>query len=430
VRDYEENLKAIGELVTQLDTRPQQVLIAATILRATLDENNALGIDFNLLSGVRFSQLSTSTNALTSFTNTDVNTAALPHTDSAAFRTDFSKAVPAGGLTIGFLSDDISVLLRAMESITDVNVLANPKLLVINKQRGEVMIGDKKGYLTTTVTDTVATQTVEFLETGTHLIVRPFIGRDGYIRMEIHPEDSDGAVELIGESALPSETTTEATSNVLIKDGHTFVIGGLFRERTNVGRSQIPLAGNLPYLGSLFRSTVDVTSREEVIILITPHILEDAAAATLGQQSADDVERFRVGLRKGLRWWGRSGLAQTHMRWAREAADKGQNDNALWNVDMALSLEPKMMQAIEMKEQLTGKAYWSDEFRCSSVRYLVPRILMQEMGKSADPLMPPDQPVDVEQIDPAVRERLGIQPRPQAPTEASPAAPLESSLKE
>ncbi|HAU36613.1 MAG TPA: type IV pilus secretin PilQ, partial [Phycisphaerales bacterium] len=63
-------------------------------------------------------------------------------------------------------------------------------------------------------------------------------------RMEIHPEDSSGSVQTVGQNALPSETTTEVTSNVMVRDGRTIVIGGLFRERTSNGRAQVPLAGN------------------------------------------------------------------------------------------------------------------------------------------------------------------------------------------
>jgi type II secretory pathway component GspD/PulD (secretin) len=213
--------------------------------------------------------------------------------------------VPAGGLTIGFMSNNVGFFVRALESITDVTVMANPKLLVLNKQRGEVFVGSEDGYLTTTFTETTATQTVEMLKTGTRLVVRPFIGRDDYVRLEVHPEDSSGFVAVVGQSALPSKRTTEATSNVLVRDGHTIIIGGLFREETGIGRSQTPLIGNVPYLGALFRSTGDSTKREEVIILITPRIITKEADDAVSEQHKDEVERFRIGQRKGLRWWGR-----------------------------------------------------------------------------------------------------------------------------
>ena len=83
-------------------------------------------------------------------------------------------------------------------------------------------------------TETTSTQTVQFLDTGTRLIFRPYIGDDGYIRMEIHPEDSDGGLQT--SANLPFKSTTEVTSNVMVKDGHMIVIGGLFRESSSSTR--------------------------------------------------------------------------------------------------------------------------------------------------------------------------------------------------
>ena len=393
-----------------MDVRPQQVLIEATILRAKLTEDNDMGIDFNLLAGIDFTNLVTTTDGLTKLTTgTDTSVSGIENKRAGTFRTDFNTAVGSGGLSIGFLSNNAAFFIRALEGITDFSVLANPKLLVINKQRGEVIVGNKDGYLTTTVTDTVATQTVEFLETGTRLIVRPFIGRNGYIRMEIHPEDSSGSVSLVGTNVLPSETTTEVTTNVLIRDGHTIVIGGLFREETQAARSQVPLLGDIPYVGVMFRSTLDDTKREEVIILITPHIIKHAPDEAVGEQYKDDIDRFRVGMRKGLRWWGRNRMAQGHMRAAKQFFREGDTAKALWNLDMALSMQPHMDQALKLKERLTDQAYWADESRNSVIRFLIQRMIMQELGRPPESIIPPDKPLDSDQVDPEVRKALGIE---------------------
>ncbi|MHC4717050.1 MAG: secretin N-terminal domain-containing protein [Planctomycetota bacterium] len=249
VRDYQENLEKVTQILKELDVRPQMVLIEATILRATLDEDNHLGIDFNALAGIDFRGVAATSSGGTSLTLGSLPSQQLDNS-TTAFRTDFAAAVPNGGLSIGFISNNIAFFIRALENVTDVAVLANPKILVVNKQHGEVMVGKRDGYITTTFTETTASQSVEFLETGTQLVVRPYIGADGYVRMELHPEDSTGG--LTAES-LPYEHTTECTSNVMVKDGHTIVIGGLFRERTSNVRSQIPGLGSLPVVGPLFR---------------------------------------------------------------------------------------------------------------------------------------------------------------------------------
>ncbi|MFP4106717.1 MAG: type II secretion system protein GspD, partial [Phycisphaerae bacterium] len=407
VRDYEENITRVAQLVHKIDVKPEQVMIEATLLRATLDEENAMGIDFNTLSGVNFSALGGATSGGTNLNLDSVPTGNLDGADVTTFQTDFNAGLPSGGFSFGFISNDAAFFIRALEGVTDVNVLANPKLLVINKQRGEVMIGKRDGYLTTTVTETVATQTVQFLETGTRLIVRPFVGRNGYIRLEIHPEDSSGNVEQVGSNVLPTETTTEVTSNVLVRDGRTIVIGGLFREVTNNGRSQVPVLGNIPYLGTAFRRTSSATVREEVIILITPRIIRQEGDEAVSQKLKDDVEKFRVGMRKGVHWWGRGRLAQTHLRWAKEELRKGRVDKALWNLDMALSMNPRLPEAIRMKERLTQKAYWSSEAKTSSVKYIIEKMMANDLGIPVNRITAPGKPAEAVEIDPVVRDRLG-----------------------
>jgi len=417
IRDYEENLDAIGEIIRKIDVKPQQVLIEATVLRATLNEENHLGVEFNTLAGINFEALNSSSNGLTDMTTGTV-TGDVLNNRMATWRTDLNAGVPAGGFSFGLVSNSISFFVRALETVTDVTVLANPKLLVLNKQRGEVLVGQRDGYITTTFTETTATQSVEFLETGTRLVVRPFVGRDGYVRLEIHPEDSNGSVEAVGQFALPRETTTEVTSNVMVRDGHTIVIGGLFRERTQNGRAQVPLVGNIPYVGALFRRTSDVAFREEVIVLITPRIIKQAADEIVSEQIKDDVERFRIGQRKGLRWWGRTRLAQTYMRWAKQAFTRGELSKALWNLDMALSMSPRMEEAIHLRERLTNKAYWADESRDSVAAYVIQRMVMQDMGKPVEDIVYPYKPLHATDVDPQVRDDLGIGERPERPIPA------------
>jgi len=386
VYDYEENIEKVAEMLKILDVRPQQVLIEATILSAKLTEGDALGIDLSTLFGVSNNFLG-ATSTMTSLTDagsiTNFGNNAIGTTQS------FAANVPAGAATFGLVTNHVALFIKALESVTDVTVLANPKLTVVNKQRGEVLIGKRDGYLTTTVTQTASTQTVEFLETGTKLLVRPFIGRDDYIRLEIHPEDSSGSVTQVGNDgpALPSSTTTEVTTNVIVRNGRTIVIGGLFRDDIQLKREQVPGVGDLPGIGTAFRSTNDTTVREEVIILITPHIIDHEPDEAVSERIKDDIERCRVGARQGLRWWSRSRLANTYMRSARQEATNGNVSWALWNVDMALNIAPQMSDAIQLKEKLTHQAYWADIPLAASTRHVVTRMMMQEIGLPYRPVV-------------------------------------------
>jgi type IV pilus assembly protein PilQ len=403
VRDLPENLAKVEKLLKELDVKPDQVLIEATILSCELTETNKLGVNFNLLGGASFKDVgaTASTTGTPKFTPGDLTQA---NFNAVNFRTDFAPIT--GGMSLGIFGKDVSFLITALEGVSDTTVLANPKLMVVNKQKGEVMIGRRDGYLTTTITETSATQTVEFLETGTRLIVRPFIGADGYVRMEVHPEDSDGSVE----NSLPSETTTEVTTNVLVRDGHTIIIGGLFRENVSTGINQVPFLGNIPYLGTLFRTTNDGTGRNEVIILLTPHIVNQGKAEAVGEQLKDDGERLRMGQRKGLPCWSSERLAQANLNKAKELLRQGDRDGAMWRLDLALSMRRSFIEAIRLKETLTGEAYWHDNTRMSAVHHVIPRMIMHELGKPFDTVVLPDKPRNGEGLSEDAKKALGIEP--------------------
>ena len=414
VYDYEENLDKAAAILKEVDIRPDQVLIEATILSANLNETNALGIDLQLLAGVDF-QTFGATSDLTGITIPAGGGVQNFNQAQARLVTPFTNNFPTGSspMTVGFINNNVGVFLRALEGITDTTVLANPKLLIVNKQRGDVLVGNKDGYITTTVSQTVATETVEFLETGTKLRVRPFIGKDGYIRMELHPEISRGQVAQVNETgpALPSKQTTEVTLNVIVRDGKTIVIAGLFRDQVIVQRNQTPVLGNIPLFGQMFRSTVDATIREEVIILLTPHIIRQPQDELVSERVRDDIERTRAGVRKGLQWFSRSKLADRYTRWARQAATNGDVSKAMWNVDIALSLEPKMIEAIRLKERLSRKAYWAEQPAFMSTRNIIKRMIMEDLDEPFEKVTYPAKPLDANKQTPAVRKRLGIENR-------------------
>lgn len=356
VQDYPENIEQMKKVVAKVDVRPKQVLIEATILAASLHDDTSLGIDFNVLAGVDFENLSSTSTGGTSLTTGSVPSAELSE-GTLAVETGFIAGLglpaAAGGLNIGIIKNDIALFIHALEQITDTTVLANPKVLVLNKQRGEVMVGRRDGYLTSTTTETSTIETVEFLETGTRLIFRPYIGNDGYVRLEIHPEDSTGGLSAAG---LPFEETAEVTTNVLVKDGSTIVIGGLFRDFMTVKRGQVPWFGNIPWLGAAFRRTRDDTIKQEVVILLTPHIVDDPQdEEEYSRQMSADAETYRVGMRQGLRWFGRTRLAQAHYRAAQKYLQQGRKAKAMWELSAAINLSPDFLEAIRMREELLGE---------------------------------------------------------------------------
>ena len=361
VYDYPENIAEVEKVIKSLDVRPKQVLIEATILSATLTEGMQLGIDWNLLNGAALDGTASTADIINTSGEVDRGTAATtPISQLAsgvagtALEIAGFTATGASGLRIGISAGDVVGFITALESVTDITVLANPKILALNKQMGTVFIGTKLGYRDrTTISDTgqATIGEVQFLDTGTKLSFRPYIGNDGYIRMDIYPKDSSGEIDSEG---IPQETTAELTTNIMVKDGQTIVIGGLFRDAVTTTRSQVPLLGDLPFIGAAFRSTTDREVRQEVIVLLTTHIIEEPSELE-GEARADDVSRKRSGAKEGLQWISRTRLAEDHYANAVQYHLGGYNLCALHAVNSALEIRPTYLEAIRLKEKIIGE---------------------------------------------------------------------------
>jgi len=402
VTDYAERITASEKLLAEIDQRPRQVLIEATVLRATLNETNQFGIDFTLLSGVDFKNVGS-----TSTASSDLTLGGLPPNRfedmTTNLNTSFAANVADGGLSFGLIYNNTAAFIRALEEVTDVVVVANPKVVALNKQEGEVIVGRRDGYVTTTVTETASVQTVNFLETGTQIRFRPLVNEDGTVRLSVHPKDSNGG---LNAANLPFEETTEAHADILVNDGNTLLIGGLFRERTVNSRSQIPVLGNLPAAGLLFGSRNDQTVREEVIILLTVHVLKETPAEqTAFRGLLEDVERVRVGTRAGLVGPGRERLAQAFFHEALQQLECGKRDLAILNLRMTLNNLPQHGAALRLFERLRGERMWDEDG--TRMRAFVQGLLPPEPVPAAPPVPPAfERP----QVDPARLEPEGEAP--------------------
>ncbi|MHC4805914.1 MAG: type II secretion system protein GspD [Planctomycetota bacterium] len=338
VYDYVENIRKAKELITAIDVRPKQVLVEATILSATLTEDTQFGIDWQSLKGVAVTGLA------------GIGAGAPDYLKSEG--TKFGGATTKdGGLTIGLAFGDIGTFIRAVEQISDVTILANPKILAVNKQLGQVYIGDKIGYnsQTTLVEGVGSTSEVSFLDTGTKLSFRPYISTDEYIRMDIHAKNS---AEKTGD--VISETSTELVSNIMVKDGQMIVIGGLFQDRIDTRKTQIPVLGDLPIVGAVFRGAADQYTRKEVMVLLVPHIIEEPSE-TGGEARAADIQRKRFGAKESLQWVGRARLAEDRYAKAAKYYLEGDNESALRELDIALMLHPTYLEAIRLKEKIISE---------------------------------------------------------------------------
>ena len=202
VNDYPKNLEEIKNLLDELDVAPRQVMIEATVLQATLNEDNAFGIDFSVIGSVDFSDFTNPLSGVDDLLQGNEDGSDIEADEDNGFQPGDNEGLAvtspvgqtsrSGGFKVGILDDNISVFLRALDNVTDTTLLARPKVMALNRQRAEVRVGREEGFAGTESTrdNGTTSQQIEFLESGIILAFRPFISDNGMIRMELAPEVS------------------------------------------------------------------------------------------------------------------------------------------------------------------------------------------------------------------------------------------------
>ncbi|MFK8017945.1 MAG: secretin N-terminal domain-containing protein [Gammaproteobacteria bacterium] len=243
LEDTPEFVRRIERILRDLDRAPQQILIEAKILEVTLDNSDAFGIDWRKLFDSDGGNGTVGTRSLAG--------------DGAGFFFDYA-------------TPNVEVALSALRARGRVRTLSTPKLLTVQNQEASVIIGDRRGYQVTTTINQVTTESVEFLESGVILRVRPTVDRHGQVMMDIHPEVSNGTVDVNG---VPSQTTTEVTTRLIVPDGQTLFIGGLMKHTLTEVTNGVPVLESLPGVGRLFSNSETTNVNTETIVLITPHVV-------------------------------------------------------------------------------------------------------------------------------------------------------------
>ncbi len=361
VYDYPENIESIERMLESLDTRPAQILVEATIVQTSINEANAFGVDFSIIADFDYADFVDPLGAVGALLDGSDGSARVPADGgaSAIVGTPGNTSGPAT-FKAGIVSNDVTVFLKLLNEITSTTIISNPKVVTLNRQPGRVLVGRKVGYLQTTSTQTSSTQSVKFLDTGTQLNFRPFVTGDGIIRMELKPQVSEAVLrsstDAVGAAVtIPDEITNELVANVMVPDGHTIVLGGLFREATTTSRRQVPILGDIPILGNAFRGHDDDIQRQEIIFMITPSIVSDQVLVDQGLRGEETVERVRAGAREGTLPFSQTRQAAQLIVEAEHLAAAGKTDAALHAVRRALHHVPFSEDAIALREQLVNK---------------------------------------------------------------------------
>ncbi len=341
--DYPEVIAEVEYILADIDVPPSQVVIEAMILSVKLTDSMKLGVNFALLNGSN-KQLVTTGSGTQLNSNVGFNKDTL-----LPIAGDFVAST--AGLKYGFINGDLAGFVEALETLAETSVVASPSVRVLNKQKAELIIGQRLGYKTTTFNGTQSIENINFLEVGTKLLLRPFVTQDGLVRMEIHPERSDGT---INDAGLPQSRTTEVTSNVMIRDGSTIVVGGLIEEQANQAQSRVPGLGALPVVGNLFKNKSNDTTRTELIVLITPRIIRDPEAECEGDLSRSENERRHQEYRDKLSPINRHNLARIEYERAARYFDEGDAPRAKRHIDESLRHNRLDNDALRLRDQIVA----------------------------------------------------------------------------
>jgi general secretion pathway protein D len=268
----------IERIIRDLDVRRQQVLVEALIVEVTLDHESTLGFDWRVLLD----------------TGTELDALAQSNTGL------LSESVATGGLaglTVGLLDGtipDVYAILNANKENTNFKILSTPEIVTIENQEASINIGEEIPFLTSSRVDenNNVIQTYDYKDVGITLKITPQINETGYITMDIN-QSIKKIVEGTELLENPSLYSRDITSKVTVKDRRTIVIGGLIRDDVTTIEKKVPLLGDIPLLGWLFRKQTKQRNRTNLMIFLTPHIVtDDSEMHRLTEKKKEEQRQF------------------------------------------------------------------------------------------------------------------------------------------
>jgi len=288
VTDTESKIREIELLMEKVDRITPQVLVEARVYDITSRDKIDLGVQWN--AGRNGAEALGSNPLGTSPTSGPRNPFV---TSGFSNRTTKTGTDVTGALRFGWLnrSIDLDVLVSAQEEVTEAKLLANPRILVLDNQKATFDIVTEHPYIERTESSGTVTETVEFKEVGVKLEVTPKITRDGMIRLHIIPEFGVFVERVqLSSSNVPVVDTRKVNTVALIEDGQTVVLGGMRKKDVSKAINKIPILGDLPVLGPLFRFKGDDTSVTELIVFITPRIITQPVLSVAEQNAYEATE--------------------------------------------------------------------------------------------------------------------------------------------
>jgi len=278
------------QVIQKLDRRSRQVFVQAMIAEVSLNKAKALGVQWGFLGAA---------------SNGAVSTAASfdPFNTFASIGSTLTQLTAAGvsisNLNLLGTAANFPVVVQALQTNGALNVLSTPDILTTDNKEAEIFVGENVPFVSgTNLTSTgLSQQSIERKDTGIILRIKPQISEGNYIKLDIYQEIS--AVKDFGTATNPNLGTTKrsAKTSVVVKDTDTVVIGGLIQDSDQVTESKIPLLGDIPGLGWLFKTKNTTRDKTNLLIMLTPRIIKDAR--DLAETSATQKSSFTNSIKNG-----------------------------------------------------------------------------------------------------------------------------------
>ena len=284
--------RQLRAVIDQLDSRRAQVYIESMIVKVDASKAAEIGFQWQALSGSKGD--STIIGAGTNFGGSGNIISLSAATAQGANSTGFAAATAAGipgGFNFGVLNKigsiyTLGALAKFLETNADANVLSTPNLISLDNEEAKIVIGQNVPFITGSFTNTGTTggstnpfQTIERKDVGLTLRVKPQIGEGGTVRMTIFQENSN-VVGGASSSAGPTTDKSSIETTVVVDDGQIMVLGGLLKDEFSGGASKVPLLGDLPLIGGLFRSDNRTRTKSNLMVFLRPVVIRSQQAAT------------------------------------------------------------------------------------------------------------------------------------------------------
>ena len=270
-----ERYKSVLALLKSLDAPVKQVLIEATIAELTLTDELQYGVEWYFKNSQQGGSYSLGT-----FGNLGVSA--------------------SSGLSYQFLSEggNFRALLSALATRNKVNILSTPRLMVLDNKEATIQVGSdvptvtsEIASATTTTTDnTNVVRSIQYRSTGVMLKVKPTINTEGLLTLEISQEVSDTGSSGVSDS--PIILTRKISTSVVVGHGQTLALGGLMKTSNTVAETKVPILGDIPLIGNLFKFTNNTKDKTELLVLVTPTIVT----------STNDAAKITGEIKRELNW--------------------------------------------------------------------------------------------------------------------------------